>query len=48
MTKSIKSLLVVYSYHHMNTEKVAKVFARVLDAQIKTPQQVDLKRHTRV
>jgi flavodoxin len=43
MTKSIKSLLVVYSYHHMNTEKVAKVFARVLDAQIKTPQQVDLK-----
>jgi flavodoxin len=36
-----KTLLVVYSYHHMNTEKVAQVFARVLDAQIKTPQQVD-------
>ena len=43
MTKPIKSLLVVYSYHHMNTEKVAKVFASVLDAQIKTPQQVDPK-----
>ena len=35
------SLLVLFSYHHMNTEKIAKVFARVLDAQIKTPQQVE-------
>lgn len=34
-----KSLLVVFSYHHMNTEKVASVFAKVLDAQVKTPQQ---------
>ena len=25
----------------MNTEKVAKVFAQILDAQIKTPQQAD-------
>jgi flavodoxin len=25
----------------MNTEKVAKVFAKVLDAEIKTPQQID-------
>ena len=37
----MKSLLVLYSYHHKNTEKIAKVFAKVLDAQIKTPQQVD-------
>lgn len=37
----MKSLLVVYSYHHMNTEKVAKVFAQILGAQIKTPQQID-------
>jgi len=37
----MKSLLVLYSYHHNNTEKVAKVFAKVLDAQIKTPQQVN-------
>ncbi|MEJ2243807.1 MAG: flavodoxin family protein [Candidatus Bathyarchaeota archaeon] len=36
-----KCLLVVYSYHHMNTEKVAKVFAQVLDAKIKTPQETD-------
>ncbi len=34
-----KSLLVLFSYHHNNTEKIAKVFARVLDAQIRTPQQ---------
>ncbi|MDH5266524.1 MAG: hypothetical protein OEW62_02465 [Candidatus Bathyarchaeota archaeon] len=27
--------------HHNNTEKIASVFARVLDAQIKTPQQID-------
>ena len=37
----MKSLLVVYSYHHMNTEKIAKVFAKVLDAEIKTPHQID-------
>jgi flavodoxin len=37
----MKSLLVLYSYHHKNTEKIAKVFAKVLDAQIKTPEQVD-------
>ena len=35
--------MVVFSYHHNNTEKVAKVFANVLDAQIKTPKQVDPK-----
>jgi len=37
----IKSLLVVFSYHHKNTEKIANIFASVLDAQIKTPQQVN-------
>jgi flavodoxin len=36
----MKALLVLYSYHHHNTEKIAKVFAKVLDAEIKTPQQV--------
>ena len=36
----MKSLLVVFSYHHKNTEKIAKVFAKVLDAQIKMPQQI--------
>jgi flavodoxin len=33
----------LYSYHHNNTEKIAKVFAKVLDAQIKTPQQIKHK-----
>ena len=37
----MKSLLVLYSYHHNNTEKIAKVFAKVFDAQIKTPQQIN-------
>jgi flavodoxin len=35
------SLLVLYSYYYKNTEKIAKVFAKVLDAQIKTPQQIN-------
>jgi flavodoxin len=37
----MKSLLVVFSYHHKNTEKIANVFAKVLDAHIKTPQQIN-------
>jgi flavodoxin len=37
----MKSLVVVFSYHHRNTEKIAGVFARVLDAPIKTPRQID-------
>lgn len=37
----MKSLLVLFSYHHQNTEKIAKVFAKVLDAQIKAPQQIN-------
>jgi len=34
-----KSLLIVYSYHHKNTQKVAEAMAKALDAEIKTPQQ---------
>jgi flavodoxin len=37
----MKSLLVLFSYHHKNTEKIANVFAKVLDAQIKTPKQIN-------
>jgi len=37
---SMKSLLVMFSYHHNNTEKIAKILAKVLYAQIKTPQQI--------
>ena len=39
----MKSLLVLYSYHHKNTEKIARVFAEVLDAQIESPEQVNPK-----
>jgi len=39
--RAMKSLVVVFSYHHKNTEKIANVFAKVLDAQVKTPQQVN-------
>ena len=37
----MKTLLVVFSYHHKNTEKIAHVFAKILDAPIKTPQQIN-------
>jgi flavodoxin len=37
----MKSLLVLFSIHHNNTEKVANVFAKVLGAQIKKPQQIN-------
>jgi flavodoxin len=43
MPQPMKSLLILFSYHHKNTEKIAKVFAKVLDAQIKTPQQINLE-----
>jgi flavodoxin len=38
----MESLVIVYSYHHKNTEKIAKVMAEVLDAPIVTPQEVDI------
>jgi flavodoxin len=37
----MKSLLVLYLYHHNNTEKIANLFAKVLDAQVKGPQQIN-------
>jgi len=37
----MKVLLVVFSFHHKNTEKIADVFAKVFDARIKTPRQTD-------
>jgi len=33
--------LVLFSYHHKNTEKIANVFAKVLDAEIITPQEIN-------
>ena len=37
----MKTLVVVKSIHHSNTEKIAKIFAEVLDAIVKNPRQVD-------
>lgn len=37
----MKSLLVLYSYHHHNTEKIAEVFSKVLDADIKWPLDIN-------
>ena len=36
----MRALLILYSYHHHNTEKVTNVLAKVLNAQIKTPQEI--------
>lgn len=36
-----KRVLVVVSYHHNNTKKIANVFAKFLDAQIKSPQEIN-------
>jgi flavodoxin len=35
----MKCLLIVYSYHHNNTRKIAETMAKVLAAEIKTHQQ---------
>ncbi|MBE3138160.1 MAG: flavodoxin family protein [Thermoplasmata archaeon] len=37
----MKSLIVVHSYHHNNTQKVAQAMAKVLDGQVKSPQQTN-------
>lgn len=36
----MKALIILYSYHHHNTEKVAKSIAETLDAEIKWPEQI--------
>lgn len=36
----VKCLIVLYSYHHNNTAKIADVFAKVLQADLKTPDEV--------
>jgi flavodoxin len=38
--RTVKSLVIVFSYHHGNTEKIAKAMAAVLGAEVKTPEQV--------
>jgi flavodoxin len=36
----VKCLVIVFSYHHKNTEKIANEFSEVLHAQVKSPDQV--------
>ena len=36
----MKTLLVLFLYHHKKTEKIAKIFAKVLETEIKTPNQI--------
>lgn len=38
---SMKCLLVLVSYHNKNTEKIATVMAKALEAAIKAPQQIN-------
>jgi len=37
----MNSIIILFSYHHKNTEKVAQVIAKVIGAEIKTPTQTD-------
>jgi len=36
-----RALLVVYSYHHRNTEAIARAIAAALGAAVVTPQEID-------
>jgi flavodoxin len=38
---ALKCLIIVYSYHHNNTAKIANEFSKVLHAEVKTPEQVN-------
>ncbi|WBW94958.1 flavodoxin family protein [Oceanirhabdus sp. W0125-5] len=38
-----KCLIIAYSYHHNNTAKIASIFSEVLNAKVKTPEQVILE-----
>lgn len=43
LNKSVNSLIILYSYHHRNTRKIAEVFAHILDAEIKIPNKIEAK-----
>jgi flavodoxin len=36
-----RSLIIVYSYHHNNTLKVARKIGEVLDTEVKAPKEID-------
>jgi len=39
----MKTLIICFSYHHKNTDKIASVFAKTLAAEVKMPSEVDLQ-----
>jgi len=39
----MKSILVLFSIHHKNTEKIGNVLAEILNAEIKSPKQVNFE-----
>ena len=41
MASILKIAIIYVSIHHGNTEKVAKTFAKVLNADLKKPEQID-------
>lgn len=41
-SSKLKTLVVVHSYHHGNTRKVAEAMAEVLGAQVRTPREIDI------
>ena len=41
MNNEKKSVVIVYSYHHMNTEKIAKAIAGELGAEVKRPKDIN-------
>lgn len=43
MNKGMKNLIIVYSYHHNNTEKIANAMAEGLEAEVKYPKDVNIK-----
>ena len=40
-TAAAKCLIIVHSYHHHNTAKIAEAMAQVLAAEVKSPQEAD-------
>lgn len=36
----MKSLIIVYSYHHNNTLRIANAISEVLNGEVKTPMEV--------
>lgn len=38
-----KCLIIVYSYHHFNTSKIATAFSEILNATVKTPDSITIE-----